>query len=144
MGNLNYKWPFSIPNCEFTRGYLQHQIWGCTWRQLWNPAGFNVRDIGTGLATVDGFYALTGCVTPTTIGDRGCEGVSVTYAHVTVEAGWKWAMFKIPLSFHNGWVTGIPLLDFYNLQLGRIEMDWIPENVIKQQGFWTLLKWKYP
>lgn len=38
-----------------------------------------------GAATVDGFYALTGCTTPLTIGDRGCEGVTKTYTHASVE-----------------------------------------------------------
>ena len=42
--------------------------------------------MGIGYATVDGFYALTGCANPETIGDRGCDGVSVTYTHVNVEA----------------------------------------------------------
>lgn len=34
---------------------------------------------------MDGFYALTGCTTPLTIGDRGCEGATKTYTHASVE-----------------------------------------------------------
>lgn len=67
-------WASSFINSEVARIILQEKI------------GFNVRDMGIGYATVDGFYALTGCANPETIGDRGCDGVSVTYTHVNVEA----------------------------------------------------------
>lgn len=67
----------------WTAAYLANEVARII---LQEKIGFNVRDIGTGTSTVDAYYALTGCITPTTIGDRGCEGVSVTYSHINVEA----------------------------------------------------------
>lgn len=45
--------------------------------------GYHVNVIATGLSTVDGIYALTGCSTPLNIKDRGCaDSINVTYTHV--------------------------------------------------------------
>lgn len=52
---------------------------------LQEKIGFNVTTTGSGTATVDAFYAITGCVTPTKIGDRGCEKATVTSTHVVLE-----------------------------------------------------------
>lgn len=39
---------------------------------------------GPGILTMDGFYAIAGCTSPTVFGDRGC-GPSKTYVHINVE-----------------------------------------------------------
>lgn len=74
LGMWINSWTAGVLTAEVARIILEEKM------------GFNVSDIGTGHATVDAFYALTGCVTPLTIGDRGCEGVSTTYAHINIEA----------------------------------------------------------
>ena len=50
--------------------------------------GYNIRTAG-GFSTLSQFYAITGCQSPTVIGDRGCgpDGPDRTYYHVSVE-GW--------------------------------------------------------
>lgn len=49
--------------------------------------GFNTVERGPGPSTVDGFYALTGCATPTNVQDRGCSASMTTQNHISVE-GW--------------------------------------------------------
>ena len=54
----------------------------------------------------------------------------------------KWALFKIPLSFHEilvGDNIDSPFLDYD--QIPNILGSMIPELVINQQRFWTLLTW---
>ncbi|CAE7834478.1 unnamed protein product, partial [Symbiodinium sp. CCMP2592] len=47
--------------------------------------GYNVLETGTGSGTIEGFYALFGCLQPNNITNRGC-GPSVTYSHIALEA----------------------------------------------------------
>ncbi|CAK9093074.1 unnamed protein product [Durusdinium trenchii] len=50
-------------------------------------SGYNVTERLTGAATVDAYFAVAGCLTPTIIGNRGCgDGPAVTYSHVSLEA----------------------------------------------------------
>ncbi|CAJ1437912.1 unnamed protein product [Effrenium voratum] len=51
--------------------------------------GFNVTENGPGGDSLSGFYALTGCVTPNNLADRGCGQASVTYNHASLE-GWTY------------------------------------------------------
>ena len=44
-------------------------------------SGYNVTERLTGAATVDAYFAVAGCLTPTIIGNRGCgDGPAVTYS----------------------------------------------------------------
>ena len=46
--------------------------------------GYNTTLKGPGPLALDGFYALTGCTSPTNSADRGC-GASTTYVHINLE-----------------------------------------------------------
>ena len=54
------------------------------------------------------------------------------------------AVFNIPLSFHSiGWLMRIPLLDYQIMIMPNILGSIIPQLIINQQGFWTLLNWPW-
>ena len=47
--------------------------------------GFNVELKGPGPLALDGFYALTGCTSPTDSADRGCGSGAKTLVHINLE-----------------------------------------------------------
>ncbi|CAK9078696.1 unnamed protein product [Durusdinium trenchii] len=58
------------------------------WILLEDMLGFHVQATGVGSMTVDSFYAMAGCRTPTQVQDRGCTPApSSTRSHISVE-GW--------------------------------------------------------
>ena len=46
--------------------------------------GYNVELKGPGTLSIYGFFALTGCTSPTNSSDHGC-GPSITYTHINLE-----------------------------------------------------------
>eukprot|EP00435_Cladocopium_sp_Y103_P000432 s296_g1.t1 len=52
--------------------------------QTQETLGYNTTLKGPGPLALDGFFALTGCTSPTNSADRGC-GTSTTYVHINLE-----------------------------------------------------------
>lgn len=75
LGMHRHNWPAAFATSALARILIEEKF------------GYHVNVIATGLSTVDGIYALTGCSTPLNIKDRGCaDSINVTYTHVAMES----------------------------------------------------------
>lgn len=78
-------YPIGVWVCDWPAAYVTSEVVHILLEEI---LGFRVVQTGPGPNTVDGFFALTGCATPTNIEDRGCSAEPVvTTNHINVE-GW--------------------------------------------------------
>lgn len=79
------KYPLGIWANDWAAGHLTSDVVQIIIQEI---LGFHAVRTGPGGGTVDGFFALVGCETPTSFSDRGCgEGPTTTRNHIVVE-GW--------------------------------------------------------